>query len=141
MTNLSHSSEEETQRLPIQDHRKGQTMERLSWNELSKGIEEKDLLIEGRLTLTVEVSIERLHRYVKDQQGKKQFRLGKGWLVSLVFSLPDSEEGQPFSDGETFMLADLRYANRPGGPVHLAEAMRALGIDPDATIWKVQPAP
>ncbi len=39
------------------------------------------------------------------------------------------------------MLADLRYASEPGGPVDLADAMRALGIDPDAKIWKVQPAP
>jgi hypothetical protein len=39
------------------------------------------------------------------------------------------------------MLADLHYANEPTDPVNLADAMRALDIDPDAKIWKVQPAP
>jgi len=111
-------------------------MERLSWNELNKDIEQQDLLVEGTLTLRAEVSIGRLHQYRKE----KRLTQGRGWLVSLVLSPPGSGE-QPFSDGESFMLADLRYASEPLGSVDLADAIRVLGVDPDANIWKVQPAP
>jgi hypothetical protein len=133
-------SPEETQRVPIQDHQEGQTAKRLSWNELNKDIEQQDLLIEGRLTLIVDVSIERLHLDRKEQAGNEDIMLGKGWLASLVLSPPGSKES-PFLDGESFMQADLHYASEPIGPVDLADAMRALDIDPDAKIWKVQPAP
>jgi hypothetical protein len=120
-------------------------MGHLSWNELNKNIEQQDLLIEGRFTLTVDVSIERLHLDQKEQAEKEQtgdegIILGKGWLASLVLSPPGSEE-MPFPDGESFMQADLRYASEPLGSVDLADAMRALGVDPDAKIWKMQPVP
>jgi hypothetical protein len=113
-------------------------MERLNWNELNKDIEQQDLLIEGRLTLTVDVSIERLHLDQAEQAGNEDIMLGKGWLASLVLSPPGSKES-PFPDGESAMLADLHYANEPDDPVDLADVMRALDIDPDAKIWKVSP--
>jgi hypothetical protein len=141
-TNLVQArSHEAVQHVHIQDLQEGETRQHLSWNELGQQVEQQDWLIEGTLTLKVDVSIERLHRYTKDKQGKKKLTLGNGWLVSLVFSLPASQEKQPFPEGESIMIADLRYASQLRGPVHLADTARALGIDPDAHIWKVQLAP
>jgi outer membrane protease len=138
---VQDSSHDAVQRVPIQDLQEGETRHHLSWNELGQQVEQQDWLIEGTLTLKADVSIERLHRYTRDKQGNKRFTLGNGWLVSLVFSPPASQEQQPFPDGVSFMIADLRYASRTAGPVHLADTVRALGIDPDAHIWKVQLAP
>src|SRR5579884_801863 len=99
------SNNEALQHLQLQDQREGEPPQRLSWNELNKNIEQQDWLIEGRLTLTIEVSIERLHLDQKKQAGNEDTLLGKSWLASLVLSPPGPGE-QPFPDGESFMLAD-----------------------------------
>lgn len=115
-------------------------MKRFSLKDLSKDLEEKDLLLEGTITIRVDVSMERPHVYTKDDKGKPKLTLGKGWLVSLGLS-PSSPDTGPFSDGESLMVCDMRYLSEEEGPIELIDVIRALGIDPDAKIWNVQSAP
>jgi hypothetical protein len=111
-------------------------------NELDVQFEEGDLLLECTATIHVDISIERLHSYIKDEMGNPQLRLGKGWLVS--FGLPTSvslvSDPQSFSDGEPQMVCDLKYLGEEGNAVDLKDALRALGIGADVKIWKVRPA-
>ncbi|HYU74464.1 MAG TPA: hypothetical protein VEL31_17475 [Ktedonobacteraceae bacterium] len=113
-------------------------MQHFSLNELHTLIEQEDLLLECAINIRVNVSMEHPHRYVKDDTGNVKLVLDKGWLVSLGLQLPSSEEedSRPFSDGEPLMVCDLRYLGEYFGPVQLEDAIRALGVDPDAKIWK-----
>ncbi|MBV9709583.1 MAG: hypothetical protein JO011_01565 [Ktedonobacteraceae bacterium] len=114
-------------------------MEHYSLNELTSHIEHKDLQLECTITLRVDVSMEHPHHYVKDDAGNIQLTLDPGWLVSLALS-PTSSDTQPFSDGEPLMVCDLRYLGEYPGPVHIVDALRALGIDHNARLWKPRPA-
>jgi hypothetical protein len=118
-------------------------MELYSLNELGSQIEEGDMLLEGTITIKVDVSIERAHTYEGGEAGKPQLILGKGWLVSLV--LPSSDtmnaEAQTFLDGESQMVGDLKYLGEEGSQVRFEDAIQALDIDADAKIWQVKQAP
>jgi hypothetical protein len=118
-------------------------MEYYSLEDLRNHFQNGDLLLEGTITLKVDVSIERPHEYSKDRADKPILRLGENWFVSLA--LP-STESAPLSednlfDGEPQMLCDLKYAEEESLTVRLEDALRALGIDTKARIWKIKPAP
>jgi hypothetical protein len=112
-------------------------------NELDAELEKGDLLVEGTATVRVDISIERLHSYVKDETGRVKLTLGEGWLVSLALPASDrlGADVEPFSDGEPQMVCDLKYLEEEGHSVRLKDALRALGIDKDLKIWRVKPAP
>lgn len=117
-----------------------------SLNELDSVLTEgegPDILLECTATIRVDISIERLHQYRKDEHGKPRVVLASGYVISL--GLPSSDNlasgTQPFADGERQMVCDLHYAGEERDAVSLEDAVRALGIDPDAKIWRCQPAP
>lgn len=117
-------------------------MENYNLKELDTELEGEDLLLECTATIRVDISIERLHSYVKDETGNLKLRPGDGWLVSLALPASDwaDSDREPFSDGESQMVCDLRYLEG-GHSVRLKDALRALGIDEDLKIWRVNPAP
>src|SRR5947207_13090162 len=98
-----------------------------SLNDLSKELIEEDLLLEGTLTIQVELSLERSHVCTKTEDGKLRLNVGKGWLVSL--GLPShreaSEEERLFSDGEPQMICDLHYLGGEEEDIRLDDAVNA----------------
>lgn len=117
-------------------------MEYSSLEELGHHISEEDVLLEGTITLTIDVSIERCHQHVYQAAGKPIVRMGEGWLVSLA--LPSAKAvslHRTLFNGEPQMICDVRYAGEEQLWVHLDDAFTALGIDPQAKIWKVRSAP
>ena len=118
-------------------------MEYYNLNELGTQLEEGDLILECTTTIRVDISIERMHTYIKNETGGTKLVLGKGWLVSLGLPTGDAlaSDTRPFLDGESQMVCDLKYLGEEGNAVRLEDAMRALGIDADVKIWRVKQAP
>ena len=114
-----------------------------SFKEISHRVESEDLLLECTTSLQVEVSIERSHHYERDTAGHLRLILDPGYLVS--FGLPprmsNDSEMLRFADGEKSMVAELKYMGKEGNQVNIFDAIRALGIDPDAKVWCVNDAP
>jgi len=114
-----------------------------SLNDLGKQIAEEDLLLEGTLTIQVDISLERSHLCTRTEDGGLRLKVGQGWLVSL--GLPsrgaDSRNEHVFSDGEPQMICDLHYLGGEERDIRLDDAVNALGIDSDAKIWTVKKAP
>jgi hypothetical protein len=117
-------------------------MHRYSLNDLGNQIKE-DLLLEGTMTIQVDVSIERYHDSLQDETGKTRIVLGPGYLVSLGLPATGGDTTSPaiFSDGTSQMICDLRYLGEDNSAVSIEEIIKALGIDVDAKIWKVKQAP
>lgn len=117
-------------------------MENYDLNELGAQIEKEDVLLECSIIVHVDISLERPHEYVKDEEGKLKLVLGDGWLVSL--SLPARitfpPGSPPLADGEQQIVADLQYQSEDGNTVSLEDALRVLGIKKDAKIWRVREA-
>jgi hypothetical protein len=118
-------------------------MEHYSLNDLGAQLTEGDLLLECTMTIRVNVSIERPHSDGQDETAHLTPKQEKGWLVSL--GLPSSEtltsDTSPFLDGEPQMICDLKYLDKDDVTVRLEDAIKALGIDVNARIWQVKPAP
>jgi hypothetical protein len=119
------------------------SMEFYSLNELGDHVKNDDLLLEGTITVKVDVSLERLHQRTKDETGAVKLTLGEGYLVSLGLPSCRSSEHDVslFSDGEPQMICDLKYLGEESSSVAFEDAVKALGIDPHAKIWNVKKAP
>lgn len=117
-------------------------MEHYDLNELSPQIEKEDVLLECSVTVHVDISLERPHEYVRDEEGKLKLVLGDGWLVSLTLPAQASIlPGSPsLADGEQQVVADLQYQSEEGNTISLEDALRVLGIQRDAKIWRVREA-
>jgi hypothetical protein len=117
-------------------------MEQYSLNELGTQVEKEDVLLECSITVHADVSLERPHKYEKDEEGKLKLVLGNGWLVSLSLparvTLPPGSP--PLADGEQQVVADLQYQSEDGNTISLEDVLKALGIDKDAKIWRVREA-
>ena len=117
-------------------------MESYNLDELGEQIEKEDVLLECSITLRADISLERPHEYMRDEEGKLKLVLGDGWLVSLSLparvTLPPGSP--PLADGEQQIVADLQYQSEDGNTVSLEDALRVLGIKRDAKIWRVREA-
>jgi len=114
-----------------------------SLGELSSYLEE-DLLLECKTTIQVEISIERLHRVVKDKNGHTRILLGDGYLVSLGLPIEDTVQTshqEAFADGEKQLICDLQYAGEENSSMSIEDIMRALGLKIDDQIWRMSVAP
>jgi hypothetical protein len=114
-----------------------------SLGELSSHLE-KDLLLECTTTIQVDVSIERLHRAVKDENGHTRILLGDGYLVSLGLPGEDTVQTshrEAFADGEKQVICDLRYADEENSSMSIEDIIRALGLKIDDQIWRMDVAP
>lgn len=63
-------------------------------------------------------------------------------LVSLTLPARASiPPGSPsLADGEQQVVADLQYQSEEGNTIYLEDALRVLGIQRDAKIWRVREA-
>lgn len=115
-------------------------MEHYNLNELGAQVEKEDVLLECSITVRVDVSLERPHEYVRDEEGKLKLVLGDGWLVSLALPAQASIPASPLADGEQQVVADLQYQSVDSVTLSLEDALRVLGIQKDAKIWRVREA-
>lgn len=117
-------------------------MEQYNLKELGAQVEKEDVLLECSITVQADISLERPHDYIRDEEGKLKLVLGEGWLVTL--SLPARATippgSPPLADGEQQVVADLQYQSEDGNTVSLEDVLKALGINRNAKIWRVREA-
>ncbi len=117
-------------------------MEQYNLNELGEQVEKEDVLLECSIIVHADLSLERPHKYERDEEGKLKLVLGDHWLVTLSFPAKAtiSPGSPPLADGEQQIVADLQYQSEDGNTVSLEDVLKVLGINRDAKIWRVREA-
>lgn len=115
-----------------------------SLNELREKFYQEDLLLEGTITLQVEVSIERHRNEIRNSEGHVQSLIDPRCLVTIFMPPAPKSDTTFFADGEHHMCCTLIYSGSINGNydhITLDDVIKALDFNPDAKIWKARENP
>ena len=138
---MEHHPEQREDHLSV-SAREGVTTLYLSLNEIQQmvPIDQTDTILRCTATIRANISIKHPNHERRTETGNQILEINPGYIVELdvpVLSQP-LDQALPFEDGEAQMVFGLGYSSDHELSVTFADAIRALGIDPDAKIWTMR---